>query len=550
MATTATGTLYSSGGVSSPTFAPVYTPTSITNGAKSREIIPLTKRSLSTTAEKNVESNSIDNFEDEVLFKQMTATTRQLLADLLPNADTLQADDLDALQQQQQRRRKSRLALARAITLVESTAPHKRQQANLLLQYLLKPHVQQDRINSSFRVGITGAAGAGKSTMIEALGMYVLSHVPSSTNKGNSTSNSNKNKKASSSFEKRVVKDECGQEASSEENDNNNKDDDCDDDVWYPKQLAVLCIDPSSHVSGGSILGDKTRMTGLSSYSHSTSDVDRGNSKSMIIGDRAFVRPSPSGAAAATAGDSGGIAGPATNDLVSILCPASGYDWILLETVGIGQSQTIISESVDLVVLLVPPGGGDGLQAVKKGIVEVADIIAVTKADGDLKVAARKTANDYKTAAHFLSPRRKQRRRSRHEDDLLLSSDDPASSANLVATALDAPPPPVFMVSASTGEGLDKVWKTISRFRKERMESGELEQQRRHQRQYWMWTNLRHLIQERATNQSEEQKKLTRQLQKELDRGETPPRVAAARLLASLLDGNNNNSIAHGGGKA
>ena len=301
--------------------------------------------STATTTEKDKEADGqIDNVaDDEPLFQQMTATTRQLLVDLLPNvnnknkmphADGLEESSDDDVQQQQQRqRRKSRLALARAITLVESTAPRKRQQANLLLQYLLQgpgpaaapqsQHVMsgaqktmQDRIQASFRVGITGAAGAGKSTMIEALGMYVLSHAPSSSESTNNNSNSHSQTSKSCKKEKKTIAcartmnvDECGQEDSNEENDNNDDNVDEDDDVWYPNQLAVLCIDPSSHVSGGSILGDKTRMTGLSSYSstgtstsHSTSDDVRKSSTttSMIIGDRAFVRPSPSGAAAAT----------------------------------------------------------------------------------------------------------------------------------------------------------------------------------------------------------------------------------------------------------
>ncbi|ETV71923.1 LAO/AO transport system ATPase, variant 3 [Aphanomyces astaci] len=197
----------------------------------------------------------------------------------------------------------ARTHLSRSITLVESSLPKDRVQAELLLDHVLAQRkLHHAAKTASFRVGIAGPPGAGKSTFIETLGLSL-------TQKGH--------------------------------------------------KVAVLAIDPSSSVTGGSILGDKTRMTHLSNAPD------------------AFVRPSP------TRGTLGGVA-QHTNEIV-LLCEACGYDIVLVESVGLGQSEIVIDDTVDFVMLLVPPAGGDELQGSKKGIMEIADIVVVNKADGELK---------------------------------------------------------------------------------------------------------------------------------------------------------------------
>jgi LAO/AO transport system kinase len=209
-----------------------------------------------------------------------------------------------------------RRALARAITLVESTAAQDRARADELLA-LLRPQAASPVV----RVGISGPPGAGKSTFIEAFGLHLLAQ---------------------------------------------------------GRKPAVLAVDPSSPVSGGSILGDKTRMELLARDA------------------RAFIRPSPSG------GNLGGVARRTRE--ASLLCEAAGFDTILIETVGVGQSETAVAQIVDLFMLLLPPAGGDELQGIKKGIVELADLVAINKSDGDLEAAAGRTASDYAAALHMLRP--------------------------------------------------------------------------------------------------------------------------------------------------
>lgn len=236
-----------------------------------------------------------------------------------------------------------RRALARAITLVESTAAHDRARADELLA-LLRPQASSPVV----RVGISGPPGAGKSTFIEAFGLYL---------------------------------------------------------VAQGRKPAVLAVDPSSPVSGGSILGDKTRME-------------------MLARDaRAFIRPSPSG------GNLGGVARRTRE--ASLLCEAAGFDTILIETVGVGQSETAVAQMVDLFMLLLPPAGGDELQGIKKGIVELADLVAINKSDGDLEAAAGRTASDYTAALHMLRP----------------------SHA--------AWHPPVLRVSSLQGTGIAEIWAAI-----------------------------------------------------------------------------------------
>jgi LAO/AO transport system kinase len=318
-----------------------------------------------------------------------------------------------------------RLALSKAITLVESKLPRHQEQANLLLHHLLLlPNEAQDRPSRSFRLGIAGPPGAGKSTLIEIFGMSLL-----------------KKKHAD--------------------------------------KLAVVCIDPSSTVTGGSILGDKTRMMELSRNKH------------------AYVRPSANG------GTFGGLAAY-TDDVVS-LCKAANYDFVIVETVGLGQSEVEISKSVDMMVLVLPPAGGDELQGVKKGIMEVADLIVVNKADGMLLPAARRTAADYQAAAKFM--------RAAHEDWAR---------------------PPVLLVSAETHDGLDEMWSKIEEFRQIMTDNGYLEAKRKDQAHYWMWKNLQKLIEERTKN-NDDLKETALEMQVRLDKGQITPRVAAIKLMDSLL---------------
>jgi LAO/AO transport system kinase len=205
-----------------------------------------------------------------------------------------------------------RRALAQAITLIESTRQDHRETATRLISCL-------PTATNTIRIGISGPPGAGKSTFIGAIGQEIL-------NKGH--------------------------------------------------HLAVLTVDPSSPISGGSILGDKTRMEALSR--------DK----------RAFIRPSPSR----------GTLGGATHSMreVILLCESAGYNYIIVETVGVGQSEIAVASMVDLVLLLLSPGGGDDLQGIKKGIIEIADLLVVTKADGDLEAAALRLVQDYQNAIHLL----------------------------------------------------------------------------------------------------------------------------------------------------
>jgi LAO/AO transport system kinase len=269
-----------------------------------------------------------------------------------------------------------RATLARAITLIESKRADHRKQAHLLVQEVLPA------TGKAVRLGITGAPGAGKSTTIDALGTFL-------TAQGH--------------------------------------------------KVAVLAVDPSSTRTGGSILGDKTRMARLAVDAH------------------AFVRPSPS------SGTLGGVAAKTRETM--LLCEAAGYDVILVETVGIGQSETTVADMTDFFLVLMIPGAGDELQGLKKGIVELADMIAVNKADGDNIARAKVAAGDYRAALNILSPR----------------------SENWS--------PPVLTYSALTGDGIAQLWEQIVAHKDKMTASGELSQRRREQQVKWM----RSMLEERLT---------------------------------------------------
>jgi len=263
-----------------------------------------------------------------------------------------------------------RRALARAITLVESTRADHRQRAAALIEALLP------RTGGAVRIGISGAPGSGKSTLIEAVGQHAIDQ---------------------------------------------------------GRRVAVLAVDPSSTISGGSVLGDKTRMSDLGRHP------------------AAFIRPSP------TSGSLGGVARRTREAL--LLCEAAGFDVVLVETVGVGQSEVAVADLVDLFVLVASPTGGDELQGIKRGIMELADIIVVNKADGDLVSAADRTMGDLRNAVHLLRPKR------------------PGWDVS-VATC-----------SALTGAGVPELWTEIVAARA-RLDGEPLEQLRARQGVAWMWSEV------------------------------------------------------------
>jgi LAO/AO transport system kinase len=306
-----------------------------------------------------------------------------------------------------------RRALARAITLVESTRPDHRAEAETLVAALL-PHT-----GSAVRVGISGPPGAGKSTFIEAFGLFLLE-------KG--------------------------------------------------RKPAVLAVDPSSPVSGGSILGDKTRM------------------EALARDERAFIRPSPSG------GTLGGVARRTRE--AALVCEAAGFDTLLIETVGVGQSETAVAEMVDLFMLLLPPAGGDELQGIKKGIVELADLVAVNKDDGDLAAAAGRTAAEYAAALHMLRP----------------------ESA--------AWHPPVLKVSALNRTGMDKVWAAIEAHREALGPAG-LAAKRAGQARAVLWREIEEEVRGRLARQAPLADLLDR-MERDVSQGVTSPAQAARKIVDSL----------------
>jgi LAO/AO transport system kinase len=307
-----------------------------------------------------------------------------------------------------------RAVLARAITLIESRRGDHQAAARELVQALLS------HTGKAVRVGITGSPGVGKSTTIDVLGMFLI---------------------------------ERGH------------------------KVAVLAVDPSSARTGGSILGDKTRMARLAASGS------------------AYIRPSPA------SGTLGGVAAKTREAM--LLCEASGFDVILVETVGIGQSETAVSDMTDFFLALMLPGAGDELQGIKKGIVELADMIAINKADGDNIKRANVAAAEYRSALHILKPR------SQHWQ------------------------PPVVTYSAFTGKGIDTLWQKILDHRKAMNTSGEFAARRKEQQVKWMWSMLEQRMMARLRSDSAIRAKV-RKIESEVADSRITPALAAEQIAGML----------------
>ncbi|MBL8665206.1 MAG: methylmalonyl Co-A mutase-associated GTPase MeaB [Candidatus Odyssella sp.] len=310
-----------------------------------------------------------------------------------------------------------RRALARAITLVESTRADHRAEANALLAALL-PHTGR-----SIRLGITGVPGVGKSTFIEAFGLHV---------------------------------------------------------IGQGHRIAVLAIDPSSKRGGGSILGDKTRM------------------EQLARSEAAFIRPSPAGTTL------GGVARRTREAM--LVAEAAGFDVVIVETVGVGQSETAVAEMVDMFLLLLPPAGGDELQGIKRGIVELADLMVVTKADGDLLPAAGRTQSEYQHALRLLRP--------------------------------SAPgwTPSVLMSSAVSGKGIAEVWEAVGRYRAAVAQADALARRRADQARAWMWSEISEGLLA-ALREHEGVRAELKKLEHAVAEGRLTPGAAADRAIDVFLAG-------------
>ena len=304
-----------------------------------------------------------------------------------------------------------RALLAQAITLIESLNDDHRATADAVLNELLIQN--QD----SIRIGITGVPGVGKSTFIESFGKQLTS---------------------------------------------------------LDHKVAVLAVDPTSSRTGGSILGDKTRMQELSRDKN------------------AFIRPSP------TSGTLGGVTRVTRETIV--LCEAAGFDVILVETVGVGQSEIMVSQMVDFFLALMLPGAGDELQGIKKGILEIADMIAVNKADGEMKNAANRAVMEYQHALDILNPK----------------------SANWKPRSLSC--------SAYTGDGLVAIWETICDYKRLLKDAGEWQEKRKGQQVEWMWAIIRERILSKIET-NEKVQSLVPQLELQVAESKLTPALAALEIL-------------------
>jgi LAO/AO transport system kinase len=312
--------------------------------------------------------------------------------------------------------RGDRAALPRAITLVESTRPDHQQQAQLLLLALM-PHA-----GTAHHVGITGVPGVGKSTAIEALGMYLI---------------------------------EQGH------------------------RVAVLAVDPSSTRTGGSILGDKTRMPRLATHPD------------------AYIRPSP------TSGTLGGVA-KATRETM-VLLEAAGFDIILVETVGVGQSEVAVANMVDTFVFLTLARTGDQLQGIKKGVLELADIVVVNKADGNHLAEARSAARELSSAIRLI-----------HSREALWR-------------------PPVLTMSALQGTGFTELWQTVERHRQVLTEAGDFDARRRAQQVDWTWQLVRDTVLNRVLS-NPAVRKIKAEVERQVLAGDLTPALAAQQILEIATD--------------
>jgi LAO/AO transport system kinase len=309
-----------------------------------------------------------------------------------------------------------RRALARAITLVESNRADHREEARELLDVLLPD------TGGSMRIGISGAPGAGKSTLIEALGLRAIEE---------------------------------------------------------GHKVAVLAVDPSSTRSGGSILGDKTRMSELARHPE------------------AFIRPSPTG------GTLGGVARHTREAL--LLCEAAGFDLVLVETVGVGQSEVAVADLVDLFVLVASPAGGDELQGIKRGIMELADLIVVNKADGELAHAAQRAAGDLRNAVHLLRPKRPE-----WEVEVLTAS-------------------------GLAGTGIPELWQALANAHRKLRETRALDALRGRQSIAWLWSEVTDTLLARARSRLGLEDTLAR-LETAVAAGELSPTAAAQEVLRGATE--------------
>jgi LAO/AO transport system kinase len=312
-----------------------------------------------------------------------------------------------------------RRAIAKAITLLESTRPDHRSRADALLTALL-PHTGR-----SFRVGISGVPGVGKSTFVETLGLYLVE-------RGHS--------------------------------------------------VAVLAIDPSSTVSGGSILGDKTRMERLSTK------------------ERVYIRPSPS------AGTLGGVAEKTRESM--LVCEAAGFDIVLVETVGVGQSETTVAGMTDFCVLLQLPNAGDDLQAIKRGVMELADLVVINKADIDPSAATRAQAQ-ITSALKMFGLR-----------------GHPADDEELPAWW-----PEVIRISALKADGVDRFWNAAERFRTVQTANGKLQARRQRQAIAWMWDTIHAELRHRFAAHPAVHAAMA-DVTREVEAGRLPASTASRRLIA------------------
>jgi LAO/AO transport system kinase len=313
-------------------------------------------------------------------------------------------------------RQGDRRALAKAITLAESTRDDHRQQTAELLETLIPDS------GNSIRIGISGAPGVGKSTFIEVLGSHLIK---------------------------------------------------------LGHSVAVLAVDPSSAVTGGSILGDKTRM------------------ETLAFAEKAFVRPSPAGSTL------GGVARRTRESM--LLCEAAGFDIILVETVGVGQSETTVADMTDMFLLLLLPAGGDELQGIKRGIMELADLILVNKADGDQVALAARTMGDYRSAVQFLASR------------------------------FDDWQTPVMSCSSINDEGIVEVWGQVDAFKEILSKTGQLQQRRAEQAKAWMWSEMTESLV--ADLKADERiRSLVPDIESAVLAGELPATVAAQRVLNLYKD--------------